>query len=102
MTIKLVALDLDGTIVNEKLEISQRTLKTIRTLLEHTSVRVVLATGRMFASTLPFAERLGIRDPIIAYQGALIRDYATHRKVIQHTTISMPVARQALEYLIAE
>ena len=36
-------------------------------------VHVTLATGRMFAATLPFARQLNIRAPLICYQGALIR-----------------------------
>lgn len=102
MSIKLVALDLDGTIVNNKLEISPRTVQTIQYLLKETDVRVVIATGRMYRSTLQFAETLGIQDPIISYQGALIRDYLGTRKVRHHATIPLPIAQKSLQFLLDE
>src|SRR5437899_12889676 len=40
-------------------------------------VTVVLATGRMFKSSLRFAEPLGLRGPIINYQGAVVREIAS-------------------------
>jgi Cof subfamily protein (haloacid dehalogenase superfamily) len=102
MSIKLIALDLDGTIVNEHLEISPKTVETIQTVLRDTDVRVVIATGRMYSSSLSFANTLGIQDPIVAYQGALIRHHATHRDIIEHTTIPLDLARPVLQKLMDE
>lgn len=102
MTIKLVALDLDGTIVDDRLGISQRTTAVLQYLLKETDVRVIIATGRMFPSAIPFAKQLGITDPIIAYQGAMIRDHATHQEILHHSTIPLPVAKDLLQLLIDE
>jgi Cof subfamily protein (haloacid dehalogenase superfamily) len=104
--IRMIALDLDGTIVNENLEISDKTLETIHYLHQHTDVRVVIATGRMFTSSLAFAKKLKIQEPIIAYQGALIRNLPPDgvyesSTVIHHATIPVEVARPVLEFLNA-
>src|ERR1700704_3029600 len=40
-------------------------------------VTVVLATGRMFKSSMRFAEPLGLSGPIINYQGAVVREIAS-------------------------
>ncbi|MBY0404445.1 MAG: HAD-IIB family hydrolase, partial [Cyanobacteria bacterium] len=106
LPIKLIALDLDGTIVNENLEISEKTLETIHYLHQHTDVRVVIATGRMFTSSLAFAKKLKIQEPIIAYQGALIRNLPPDglyesSTVIHHATIPVEVAHPVLEFLNA-
>ena len=36
--------------------------------------RVVLATGRMFRSALPYAQEIGTTEPLICYQGAVVRE----------------------------
>lgn len=102
MDIKLIALDLDGTVVNEELEISPRTVRTLQTVLTQTDVRVVIATGRMYASSLPFAQTMGITDPIVAYQGALIRHHGPCQDIMEHTTIPQDLAARALEILLAQ
>jgi hypothetical protein len=35
---------------------------------------VILATGRMYRSVLPWARQLGITEPLVCYQGALVRE----------------------------
>jgi Cof subfamily protein (haloacid dehalogenase superfamily) len=72
--IKLLALDLDGTLVHEDLKISARTIEAISRAQTEANVKVVIATGRMFLSTVYFAELFQLRGPVISYQGAMIRD----------------------------
>jgi len=67
-----VALDLDGTCLDERLQLHPRTLEAVRDLAAG-DVRVVLATGRMYRSALPWARRLGVHEPLICYQGAVTR-----------------------------
>ncbi len=97
--IKLVALDLDGTIVNDKLEISSKTLKLLGHLIQNTAVRVVIATGRMYASALPFARQVGVVEPLITYQGAMIREFQGLQNILYHKPIAVPLAKQVLEVL---
>lgn len=74
MGIKLVAIDLDDTLLNSGLQISPQCKAAIHQVKEK-GVIVTLATGRMFVSALPYARQLeSVRDiPIITYQGALVK-----------------------------
>lgn len=97
--IKLIALDLDGTIVNDKLEISQPTLAMLHRVRTENNVKVILATGRMFPSTIPFARTIGLSDPVISYQGAMIRDISSplenvlEHPILFHQAIDVEIAR---------
>ena len=76
MTIRLLAIDLDGTLVNHDLVMNPRDVAAVKAA-SAAGVTVVLATGRMFKSSLRFAEPLGLRGPIINYQGAVVREIAS-------------------------
>ncbi len=99
--IKLVAIDLDGTVVNEDLSISPKVLATLKYLINETDTRVVIATGRMYSSALPFAESIGVVDPLITYQGAMIRCFNTN-KTSFHRPIGRTLAKDVLGYLVAQ
>jgi Cof subfamily protein (haloacid dehalogenase superfamily) len=100
--IKLVALDLDGTIVNDHLKISPRVLTLLNHLLTKTDVRVVIATGRMFSSALPFARQIGIQEPLVTYQGAMIRDLAVGHALRHHAPIPLPLAQELMAHLVED
>ncbi len=67
--IRLLALDIDGTIAGESNDIREPVLKAIRAA-QKKGVQVVIATGRMFRSALRFHQQVGSNLPLIAYQGA--------------------------------
>ena len=71
MKIKLIALDVDGTIRETGKPISNRTMKAI-SLLKGSGVIVAIATGRMAPSAINVWHELGIQSPLICHQGALI------------------------------
>lgn len=100
--IKLVALDLDGTIVNEQLKIAPHVLSVLRHLVTKTEVRVVIATGRMFLSAVPFAHEIGIVEPLVTYQGAMVRELNGERKIRLHSPIRLDLACEVLEMLVRE
>jgi Cof subfamily protein (haloacid dehalogenase superfamily) len=70
--IRLIMLDIDGTLVGEDLRIGDRTRSAIAESMRR-GISVSLVTGRMATSALPFAEALGLTGPIVAQQGALVR-----------------------------
>ena len=72
MAIKLIAIDLDDTLLDNRQQLSPRTLTVLKQAMRK-GVAVTIATGRMFQSALPFATELGIELPLITYNGALIR-----------------------------
>jgi Cof subfamily protein (haloacid dehalogenase superfamily) len=70
--IRLIMLDIDGTLVGEDLRIGDRTRSAIAEAMRR-GIAVSLVTGRMATSALPFAQALGLTSPIVAQQGALVR-----------------------------
>lgn len=73
MAIKLVAIDLDDTLLDPELQISRHCLEIIRQVQDK-GVLVTLATGRMYRSALPYARLLQVDVPLITYQGALVKN----------------------------
>jgi Cof subfamily protein (haloacid dehalogenase superfamily) len=71
--IRLLALDIDGTLVGDDLVIGERTSRAIREAVAR-GVAVSLVTGRMVSSAMRFARELGLTAPVVGYQGGLIRD----------------------------
>jgi Cof subfamily protein (haloacid dehalogenase superfamily) len=96
MAIRLLAIDLDGTLVNERLEIDKRDIAAVRAA-SAVGVEVVIATGRMFKSSLPYAQQLGLRGPIINYQGAVVREIATGQ-VLYRCELTPEMQRRVLEF----
>ncbi|HWR42476.1 Cof-type HAD-IIB family hydrolase [Sporomusa sp.] len=95
MTIKLIALDLDDTLLDSKLAVSPRACKAIRQAVAR-GVTVTIATGRMHASALPYARQLELDVPLITYNGALIKSSLSGETLLDRP-ISKELARQALE-----
>jgi len=92
---KLLALDLDGTLIGRDLTISPRTKSAIGQLIAR-GIIVTIATGRMFQSALPFAKELNISAPLICYQGAMVGDPIT-KEILWHLPVPLPLAKQAIE-----
>jgi len=80
MQYKMVALDLDGTLLPHNLELSERVEATLARV-QARGVWVTIASGRGYPSLLPWVERLHIAAPVVGYQGARVTDPATHRTV---------------------
>ncbi|MBU3092053.1 Cof-type HAD-IIB family hydrolase [Clostridium sp. CF011] len=72
MEYKLVAVDMDGTLLTPQLEISKKTVETINRVIEK-GVVFTLSTGRMYLAAMPFANMLNLDVPIITCNGALIK-----------------------------
>jgi Cof subfamily protein (haloacid dehalogenase superfamily) len=72
LPIRLIALDIDGTLVGDDLVIGERTIAAVAEATRR-GIAVSLVTGRMATSAVPFAEALGLTGPVVAQQGALIR-----------------------------
>lgn len=72
--IKLVATDIDGTILNWDFGGFTPKVKECIKKLNSNGVKVVLVTGRMHKSAEFLADELGLDTPIVSYQGGLIKD----------------------------
>jgi hypothetical protein len=93
----LIALDIDGTLVGDDLVVGPRTIDAVHAARAR-GVAVSLVTGRMVSSAMRFAGELGLTDPIIGYQGGLIRampEPGSTRlgKLLVHTPLKPATAR---------
>jgi hypothetical protein len=98
--IRLIALDIDGTIIGDDHAIAERTIRAVRAALDR-DVAVSLVTGRMVSSAMRFATELGLTGPIVGYQGGLIRAMPLPEsrrlgKLLLHTPLPAAAARDIL------
>ncbi|HYM66884.1 MAG TPA: Cof-type HAD-IIB family hydrolase, partial [Patescibacteria group bacterium] len=69
---RLLALDLDGTILDLRLNLDPRDLAALDRI-KKMGVTVIACTGRPYPGALPWARRLGLDGALICYQGAQVR-----------------------------
>ncbi|EKE02475.1 MAG: hypothetical protein ACD_20C00380G0002 [uncultured bacterium] len=96
--IKLIALDIDGTILNKEFHVSDRVKNTIARAID-SGIYVILATGRMYSATVPIASNLGIKTPLITYQGSMVREFYDSEDILMHYTISAEHSKMVLNEL---
>ena len=96
MKIKMIASDMDDTLLNNERKISPRNLAAIKRALA-AGIVFTLATGRMYRSIKPFAEQLQLDVPLIAYNGALVKG-ALSEKVYARKPMQLQTALDALSY----
>jgi len=93
---KLIAIDMDGTLLNDDLEISQKNKAVIRNLINKGKI-VILATGRTFKSASHYAKQLQLDVPIITYNGALIKETISN-DIVYSKTIDIGYAKELLSF----
>ena len=96
--IKLVAIDIDGTLLTPQGEVTPRTLTAVRAAQE-AGIVVTLATARRYLNTRQFAEALGLAIPLITYDGALIIQHP-QGKILHTNPLQAVIAQQAVETLV--
>ncbi len=79
---RLLAIDIDGTLVNARDELTPAVCAALRRAAS-AGVRLVLATGRRYSRALPLVEPLSVEAPIVSASGALIKDALDHRTLHQ-------------------
>jgi Cof subfamily protein (haloacid dehalogenase superfamily) len=92
---RLLACDLDGTILEHNRYISDRVRGGISRAKER-GVQIALVTGRSFQSALPYARLIDVHLPLVCYQGGLIRHPDTRETLYQAS-----LARELAEETIA-
>lgn len=97
MAIRLVAIDLDDTLLDSQHRISSVCIEAIQKARKR-GVLITLATGRMFKAALPYAEQIGIDLPLIIYQGALVMN-SRSQKVFYCRPIPTAVIMQVIAFL---
>lgn len=74
---RLLAIDVDGTLVNSHNELTDATRDAILRA-RRAGVEIVLATGRRYSRVLPLVEPLELNVPLVTASGALIKRAADH------------------------
>ncbi len=92
--IKLVAVDLDDTLLAPDLKLSPRVKEAVAAA-RAAGVCFTIATGRMYCSAVPFAAELGIDVPLITYQGALVKN-SLSGEVLIYRPLPLEAAREVI------
>jgi Cof subfamily protein (haloacid dehalogenase superfamily) len=100
--IRLIALDIDGTIIGDDAVIGPRTRAAIRAAMER-DIAVSLVTGRMVSSAMRFAVELGLTGPVVGYQGGLIRAMPPEGsrrlgRLLMHAALTADAARRIVAW----
>lgn len=94
--IKMIALDLDNTLLNSEKEISARNERVLKALHDR-GTHVVLCTGRPINAIWPYIEQLGLTQPddfTITFNGGLVINNVTKEHMFE-----LGMAKQDLQPL---
>ncbi len=92
--IKLLALDLDGTVLDSRGNIPEANKVAIRAA-EDAGVLVTVATGRRFRDALPIGRELDLNAPLITHNGALVK-FADSLETVDHALLSATVSGEII------
>ena len=92
-----MALDIDGTLLNSREELTPATGAAVRAAVER-GLTVVLATGRWYASARRWARRLGATAPIISHSGARVTRQEPEEDLL-HLTLPLEPAREIVGFM---
>ncbi len=95
MAYKLICIDVDGTLLNSKQEITKRT-KEMLLKAHQLGVHIVVSTGRMYTDAQYYADLIGVRSPVIASNGAFIKE-KDNDKVIYKDILGQSLSLKLLE-----
>lgn len=92
-SIKLIATDLDGTLLDSTGKITEANKSALREA-QNRGIMVTICTGRMFSSARRFAAQLNIDLPLICYNGAMVR--SPEGKTLSHLPLELGAAKRLL------
>ncbi|RYD07144.1 hypothetical protein N752_00750 [Desulforamulus aquiferis] len=93
---RMLAIDLDDTLLNSKLQISPLSREYIDRARE-AGVHVTLATGRMFRSA-SLCQGIGIGPALDYLSGALVKETISE-EVLLHRPVPLDLAREAIKWI---
>jgi len=97
LPIRLIAVDIDGTLIDSTLDIPQGNLEALRRA-HGAGVEIVLVTGRRHRFAMPVAEQLGFEFCLISSNGAITR--STSGGLFHRDMLSRDVARRLCGHMI--
>ncbi|MBA4119515.1 MAG: hypothetical protein C0513_02275 [Isosphaera sp.] len=93
----LLAIDLDGTLLNPSGRVSQANRRAVRAAAD-AGIAVVICTGRSASETLPLVGDLGLTAPMVVSGGAMLADPATGR-TLDRRTLDRGLTHEAIAFL---
>lgn len=81
--IKLIACDLDGTLLDSNHELTDDNIKVVEELKD-LAIPFVIATGRIYPSAAEFSLKLGLKTPVIACNGAVVKNPITDEMLFHY------------------
>jgi 5-amino-6-(5-phospho-D-ribitylamino)uracil phosphatase len=95
---KLLALDMDGTVLNEEQKISPENRQAIAAAIE-AGVTVMFSTGRGVQSVLPYVEQLNLQSPLVSVNGSEVWSAPNqlHKRIVMPTDIISRLHAMAVE-----
>lgn len=94
--IKVLILDIDGTISGKSNHVNDRVKKAINKVKSR-GIKVGLATGRMYSSALRFHQEIEANLPIIGYNGAWMQNPDTSQ-ILLHKPVNHNIAKEIISY----
>ena len=96
--IKMLVLDIDGTIFKKDYTATQKVKNTLKKLSDN-GIKVVLCTGRMYAATRFIAKEFELKTPVICYQGGLVKNIYENNDTLFEKTMDETLAREIIKEL---
>ena len=85
MSIKLIAVDIDGTLLNTKREVTPEVFSAVQDA-KAAGVKIVIATGRPIAGVQNLLDELNLKDAgdyVITFNGGLVQDTSTGEDIVK-------------------
>ncbi len=94
--IKVVAIDIDGTLINGQTQCTDRTEQAVKKLID-TGREVYIVTGRLSTTSMAFAKQVGIQKYMINSNGAIVWDMQAQKPIYEKS-----LQLEEVEYLISQ
>ncbi|MFN3284150.1 MAG: HAD-IIB family hydrolase, partial [Pseudothermotoga sp.] len=92
--IRLICIDLDGTLLNDEKKVSEKDRRTIQHARTK-GINVTIFTGRNYYAALPYVQELGIEIPVVFQNGALIATPSVN-KIFRMITLDSKIAMETI------
>lgn len=92
----LIALDLDGTLLNDDKKITEKTKEVLQKAREEDHI-VIISTGRPFRSSEMYYRELNLNTPIVNFNGAFVHHPLNDQWGIHHSPMDLTVAKDIIE-----
>jgi len=93
-----IATDLDHTVLGDDLVLGPRTISALQRA-HAAGIHVIVATGRMVRALLPVIAPVGLDEPVVCYQGAVVAE--ADGTFLQHRPIELALAREVIAAVLA-